>query len=70
VKHFPLVLFGRAYWQGLCEWLAERVAGEGKIDTKDMDLLHLTDDPSEAVKLVVQARERRTAHTSRPQVKR
>src|SRR6266568_2422803 len=29
VKHFPVVLFGRAYWQGLAEWLRDRVAGEG-----------------------------------------
>jgi uncharacterized protein (TIGR00730 family) len=70
VKHFPVVLFGREYWKGLRDWLAERVAGEGKIDTKDLDLFHVTDDPEEAVKLVVQARERRTSHTSRPEVKR
>ena len=66
VKHFPVVLFGREYWKGLREWLMERVAGEGKIDTKDLDLFHVTDEPEEAVKLVVQARERRTSHTSRP----
>jgi len=66
VKHFPVVLFGREYWKGLRDWLMERVAGEGKIDTKDLDLFHVTDEPEEAVKLVVQARERRTSHTSRP----
>jgi len=61
VKNFPLVLFGREYWRGLCEWLAERVAGEGKIDAKDLNLFHVTDDPAEAVALVVEARERRTS---------
>jgi hypothetical protein len=35
-----------------------------------MNIFHLTDDPAEAVQLVVQARERRTSHTSRPEVKR
>ncbi len=70
VKHFPVVLFGREYWKGLRDWLMERVAGEGKIDTKDLELFHVTDEPEEAVKLVVQARERRTTHTSRPEVKR
>jgi uncharacterized protein (TIGR00730 family) len=60
VKHFPVVLFGAAYWQGLVEWLRERVAGEGKIDTKDLDLLHVTDEPAEAVRLVVKARARRS----------
>ncbi|MGH7569002.1 MAG: TIGR00730 family Rossman fold protein [Gemmatimonadales bacterium] len=60
VKHFPVVLFGRSYWQGLADWLRARVAGEGKIATEDLDLFHLTDDPAEAVSLVVRARERRT----------
>ncbi len=60
VKNFPVVLFGRAYWQGMAEWLRERVAGEGKIDTKDLELLHVTDDPREALQRIMQARERRT----------
>src|SRR6266540_4672297 len=60
VKNFPVVLFGRTYWQGMAEWLRERVAGEGKIDAKDLDLLHVTDDPREALQRIKQARERRT----------
>jgi uncharacterized protein (TIGR00730 family) len=60
VKYFPVILFGRDYWSGLAAWLAERVAGEGKIATKDLDLLHVTDSPGEAVALVRQARERRS----------
>jgi uncharacterized protein (TIGR00730 family) len=60
VKYFPVILFGQEYWSGLAAWLAERVAGEGKIATKDLELLHLTDSPREAVALVRQARERRS----------
>ena len=60
VKNFPVVLFGGSYWQGMAEWLRERVAGEGKIDAKDLDLLHVTDDPREALQRIMQARERRT----------
>jgi uncharacterized protein (TIGR00730 family) len=60
VKYFPVILFGQQYWSGLAAWLAERVAGEGKIATKDLDLLHLTDSPREAVALVREARERRS----------
>src|SRR5712691_4642683 len=59
VKHFPLVLFGRAYWAGLAEWLRDRVAGEGKIATTDLDLFTITDSPREAVAIVRKARERR-----------
>ena len=60
VKNFPVVLFGRSYWQGMAEWLRDRVAGEGKIDTKDLELLYVTDEPRDALQRVMQARERRT----------
>jgi predicted Rossmann-fold nucleotide-binding protein len=60
VKYFPVILFGVAYWKGLAAWLSDRVAGEGKIATKDLDLLHITDSPREAVEIVRRARERRS----------
>jgi hypothetical protein len=59
VRHFPVILFGRAYWSGLADWLRDRVAGEGKIATTDLDLLHITDSSAEAVAIVRQAREQR-----------
>jgi uncharacterized protein (TIGR00730 family) len=60
VKQFPVVLFGEAYWRGLVDWLRERVAGEGKIATEDLGLFRITDQPEEAVRWIVDARERRT----------
>jgi uncharacterized protein (TIGR00730 family) len=59
VKHFPVVLFGEDYWSGLCDWLAGRVVGEGKIDAKDLTLLHVTDSPADAMEWVMKAREER-----------
>jgi uncharacterized protein (TIGR00730 family) len=60
VRHFPVILFGRAYWKGLAEWLSERVAGEGKIATTDLDLFHLTDTALEAIAIIRQARDSRS----------
>ena len=60
VKQFPVVLFGRAYWGGLADWLKQRVAGEGKISPEDLNLFLVTDDPKEALGWIVDARERRT----------
>ena len=60
VKHFPVILFGRSYWAGLTDWLRDRVAGEGKVATEDLNLFQVTDEPAEAVAWAVQARERRT----------
>jgi uncharacterized protein (TIGR00730 family) len=64
VTMFPVVLFGREYWNGLIQWLEDRVVGEGKVDTKDLELLHVTDHPAEAVGWVLKARELR--EQSRP----
>lgn len=53
VTSFPVVLFGRAYWSGLLEWLAGPALGAGTISATDLDLLHLTDDVDEAIDLVL-----------------
>jgi uncharacterized protein (TIGR00730 family) len=60
VKSFPVILFGRAYWQGMVDWLSRSVAGAGNIDPADLTLFHLTDDPEEAVRIVLDARAKRT----------
>ena len=51
---FPVVLFGRAYWQGLVGWIRETVLAEGKIAPPDLDLLTVTDDPAHAVRVMVE----------------
>jgi len=53
VTSFPLVLIGTAYWGGLLQWLRETAATTGTISTSDIDLLHVTDDVEEAVRIIV-----------------
>ncbi len=55
IYHFPVILFGRAYWAGLLEWLRGPVLSEGKISRADLDLMLVTDDIEEAVCLIVDA---------------
>ena len=55
VTSFPVVLVGHAYWDGLVEWLRGPVLAEGKIAEEDLNLFSVTDDPAEAVRLVVEA---------------
>jgi uncharacterized protein (TIGR00730 family) len=57
IKHFPLVLFGSAYWRGLLDWLRQTVAAERKISAHDLDIFHVTDDPQDAAAEVTRARE-------------
>jgi uncharacterized protein (TIGR00730 family) len=56
VKHFPVILMGQDYWKGMAEWLRRTVAAEGKIDARDLLLFHVTDDPAEATRIVIEAR--------------
>ncbi len=52
---FPVVLFGKDYWHGLVAWIHDKVLAERKINPQDLDLLTLTDDPAEAVQIIVRA---------------
>jgi len=53
IGHFPVVLFGSEYWEELLGWIEERMLGSGYVSPGDLDLLSLTDEPEDAVELVV-----------------
>jgi len=55
VTKFPVILFGRSYWDGLYTWLRDTVHGGGKLSEKDVGLVHVTDDIAEAVDMVEDA---------------
>jgi uncharacterized protein (TIGR00730 family) len=55
VTGFPVVLMGREYWSGLLAWLWSTMATTGRISMRDLDLVHVTDDPREAVDIIVSA---------------
>jgi uncharacterized protein (TIGR00730 family) len=61
IKHFPVVLFGSRYWQGLLGWLRDTMAAERKIDPRDLNLFSVTDDPTVAVQSLTTAREQLAA---------
>jgi uncharacterized protein (TIGR00730 family) len=61
VKNFPVVLMGTEYWKGMVDWLEQTVAGAGNIAPEDLLLLHVTDEPAEAVRIIVDARRRMLA---------
>ena len=66
VQHFPVVLFGSDYWSGMLDWLRSRTLAEGMISPDDVQLLHVTDDPEDAVKLVIERFERRRSTAAYP----
>jgi hypothetical protein len=57
IRNFPVVLFGKSYWQGMLDWIGDKLLGEEKISAADLRLLLITDSPSEAVDLVVRSQD-------------
>ncbi|MCO7219329.1 TIGR00730 family Rossman fold protein [Klenkia sp. PcliD-1-E] len=52
VTRFPVILFGSAYWAGLLDWIRGTLADHAMVSPKDLDLLTVTDDVAEAVRVI------------------
>ena len=52
IRNFPVVLMGRAYWDGLLAWMRDVQLPAGAIAPADLELLTVTDDPAEAVRMI------------------
>ncbi|HZB51402.1 MAG TPA: TIGR00730 family Rossman fold protein [Mycobacteriales bacterium] len=63
VTRFPVILLGTDYWSGLLDWFRRTLVPAGKIAPADLDLLSVTDDVDQVVKLILESdtlREERT----------
>lgn len=63
VTSFPVILVGTQYWAGLVDWLRGTVEPGGKVAPTDIELLHLTDDLDEVVRVLQEAE---TEYESQP----
>jgi uncharacterized protein (TIGR00730 family) len=61
IRGFPVVLVGREYWEGMIDWLKRSVLAAGNIDTDDLDLFHIVDDPREVCDIIRKRYRDRTA---------
>ncbi|HEV2592061.1 MAG TPA: TIGR00730 family Rossman fold protein [Gaiellaceae bacterium] len=61
VMHFPTILFGKAFWKDMLDWVGDELLAEKLISPDDIELLHVTDDADEAVQLVLDCYEKRCA---------
>ena len=53
IGKFPIVLVGKAYWEGLLVWIKEvMLAKEQNISIDDLDLFNVVDTPAEAVDII------------------
>ena len=58
ISHFPVILFGSTFWNGLLQWMRDILLHHGMIDAEDVDTLHVTDDPEEVTRIVRDYHER------------
>ncbi|MBB4937455.1 hypothetical protein FHR32_001760 [Streptosporangium album] len=55
VTSFPVVLLGTEFWGGLLDWIRSTLVAGGKISPTDLNLIHVTDDVDEAVRIITDA---------------
>jgi uncharacterized protein (TIGR00730 family) len=61
---FPVVLFDSGYWGEMLDWVREEMLADGLVSPADLELLHLTDEPREAVQRIVEMIDARAAEGS------
>ena len=49
---YPIILFGKSYWQGLIDWMQNTLWTNGAISQKDFDLFRVVDTAEEAVEKI------------------
>lgn len=53
IPQFPLILFGRKFWGGLLKWMEAEMVRPGYIGKTDLKLVTITDDPQEAIDVIL-----------------
>jgi uncharacterized protein (TIGR00730 family) len=52
ISHFPVILYGSDYWNGLREWIRASVLARGNVSAGDLALLEVVDEPDEVCRIV------------------
>jgi hypothetical protein len=53
IERIPIILFGSEYWKGLLDWIKTTMCDqEHNINPVDLELMHLTDDPQDVIKII------------------
>jgi uncharacterized protein (TIGR00730 family) len=64
IGDFPIVLFDSDYWDEMLDWVRDEMLDDGLISPEDFDGLLVTDEPEQAVQLVVSHYDQRVAEGS------
>ncbi len=61
IRHFPVILVGTEYWGGLLSWVRSVLVPSGAISSDDVDLMHVTNDLEEAIRIIKESHDAREA---------
>ena len=53
IKPFPIVLYDRAYWAGLLDWMRERLIQDGMVSPRELSLVRVMDDVDDIVRFLL-----------------
>ncbi|MET8141972.1 TIGR00730 family Rossman fold protein [Sphaerisporangium sp. NPDC005288] len=66
VTSFPVILMGGEFWGGLLDWIRGTLVKTGKISPEDVNLIQVTDDVDEAVRIIVESDRERNGARQEP----
>ncbi len=55
IRGFPIVLVGKAYWEGLIDWMKRSALATGAIDPADIGLAQIVEEPEEVCAIIKNA---------------
>ena len=59
IEKFPVIIMGRKFWEPMRDFIYESLIAGGTISPEDLDLIHVTDDPDEAISIIVEEQAKR-----------
>lgn len=65
IDHFPIILVGKDYWQGLIDWFRATLLAHESIAPEDLDIFHLVDDIDEVCRIMKEHRKAIGADSAR-----
>ncbi|NMG04235.1 TIGR00730 family Rossman fold protein [Azoarcus taiwanensis] len=51
-RKFPVILVHGAFWNGLIDWVRDRLVAERMINPEDLDLIQIIDEPEQVVEAI------------------
>jgi uncharacterized protein (TIGR00730 family) len=54
IHGFPVVLYGREFWQGFLDWIRNTLLAEGKVSPDDLELMQIADTPEDIVRIIME----------------